>query len=282
MNHSYSAARLRSIALVVLAAGMLVLSIAGTAGAAPAAVPGAQTLPTATPAPPNPRPCIPRPPGPPPGAGQPVRGGVGPGIGNAIAHCPWSTIIGADVFVAGSTLELNHVGRNSVPGPNAGDTLIGIQVDINLFDSAGKLLPKPTFPRPIQICYAYSSDELALVGNDPARLVIQFYDTALAAWVVLPTTPDPAGGQICAQVTHLTLFTVAGKAGARPVPPAARPVAPVSLPNTAAAEPIVAPWLWALLALALGVGVALRLHQVQPTAQPVRVKAEDDQRPADG
>lgn len=277
MNHCQPAARLRSIVLVLLAAGVLMLGIAGTAGAAPASVPGAQTLPTATPAPSNPRPCVSGTPSTAPVIGQPVRIGSNPQNGDPTANCPWSLDFPPEVFADGRTIEMTLVDPNSAPPPNPGDVLLGFLIDIKLFDRNGNLVPNPTFSTPFTLCYAYTSNDLALVGNDPTRMVFQFYDITLARWVAIPTTLDPAGGQVCGQVGHLTLFAVAGKAGVRTAPPVAGPVQPgarpVSLPNTATPEaPLIAPWFWALLVLVLGAGVALRLQQARrATPQPAAV-----------
>jgi hypothetical protein len=91
------------------------------------------------------------------------------------------------------------------------------------------------------------------VGNNPAGLTIQFYDEVSAAWLTLPTVPNPAASRVCSTVNHLTMFAVAVH---QPVPAA--------LPNTGADEVQLGLWIWSAIAPALLAGLALLLLARRP------------------
>ena len=78
---------------------------------------------------------------------------------------------------------------------------LGHQVDITLTDGAGLALTQ--FDPPLKICFHYTATETAVVGDDPARLLIQTLQND--TWQQLDTNLE-ADQRTCAFVNHLTRF----------------------------------------------------------------------------
>jgi hypothetical protein len=197
-------------------------------------------------APPQPQPC-------PTGL---VRAAVGPGIALTLASCPWQVTVTGDDFMINGTLEIAPLAPATIPLPRAGETFIGPLADIRLLDTSGNLIAKPAFANPIEICYIYTPVELARIGSDPSRLIIEFFDSATSSWTALPTTLDVANSRVCAAVSHLTMFALAAPAPT----PTPQPV-PSELPRTGTpTAPTPGGWIALLIGAALAAGLALRLR----------------------
>lgn len=284
---------LRLAACALMAAAVLLLGSHGSAWATSSQSPGYQTVPTRTPGgAPNPtNTATPRPTSrprstrtptrtptstPAPGAAatptstpvpgsvtQPVTTPVGPGSDFTLGNGPWWVVVTGDDFAFGGRIEI-------APGPSGinpaiGQFIIGGAIAVNFYDSNGNLVEHPTFANPIVLCRAFTASELALVGNNRAQLSIQYFDTATSSWVLVPGAADATANQICVSLSHLTTFGLMGKVGSAANPPGnagQSPAIPASLPNTGGqSEPVVPAWLWAVIGLLIGAGVALAVRQ---------------------
>jgi hypothetical protein len=210
--------------------------------------PGASTVhcphgapPSTNPLPPSGQQCA---------AGSPQRGQIGPDINVTVVNCPWLVNVTSDDLAVAGALEIRPVQPSTIPPANPGDTLLGPLADIVLLDDSGNPVASPSFANPIEVCYIYGASELAVAGNDLARLTIQFYDLAARRWSAVPTTSDTGAGRVCAAVTHLTRFALTTRL---PVPS--------SLPNTGGAQTtLFSSWIWAVIVASLLAGGALVLR----------------------
>ena len=193
---------------------------------------------------------------------------VGPGAARVISDCPWWINVDADDFSDGGAIEIARVAPGAAPPPNGGDIFVGGLIEVTLFDKDGKPVLRPTFSRPIELCYQYSAEDAARAGG-ATNFSFQTFDTATSQWVVVSTSLDSINGVICAQLSHLSMFGLSAKSGARAAPEAvAAPIAPVAgaapanrpsvLPNTGlGAGEAIPVWMWIMIGIAFGIAGAL-------------------------
>ena len=161
--------------------------------------------------------------------------------------CPWLVVADGAAFTVDGTLQLQLAAADAVPRPNAGDTFIGTQADVTLFDSDGNPIAQPALTRSIEVCYRYTDAETAQAAGDPANFTLQSFSASSRAWTDLATSVDASNSRVCASPTHLSLFALATR------------LRPSMLPKTAASSgPAASMWFIAVIALALGLGLALR------------------------
>ncbi|MFN8500882.1 hypothetical protein [Kouleothrix sp.] len=251
-------------------------SVAGataTAGANATATAGANATATARAGGPTERPeptevrdderCPLRPDGPPAGSPRGIRQPVDGNSALVIVNCPWSIEIEAGDLGAPGTIEAKLINPGDSRGPNSGERFFGPHVELTLFDSNGNPIAAPTFKQPVQLCFSYTSADLAIIG-DPASFAVELFDPGKKQWERLPSTVDRTHNRVCTLLPHLSLYALA-----------ARVPQPSSLPNTSAESgPAVGTWVWVLLALALGTGASIRAHglrrELTEARQPVR------------
>jgi len=171
-------------------------------------------------------------------------------------------VLPANALSAAGTLVVRPVPADVAPPAGAGFALLGKTIEITLFDVQGNPIAHPSFANPIQVCFAYTADDLAKAGGTADALVVQFYDTSASKWVTLPTALDASSSRMCGSVTHFSLFSLAARSSApRALPPTSAADLPSSLPKTSASAATAVPaWIWAVSALALAVGGALTLR----------------------
>jgi hypothetical protein len=176
---------------------------------------------------------------------------------------PWedssvTTGEGSISLPAGATSEpgtLTALGINvtSLPGPG-GSAVLRVVMDVNFYDANGNLVAHPQFLRPVTICFNAPD-----AGDDTD---VEFLDESQtpAMWVSVPTTRS--NGQVCASVTHLTLFGVVAGANVPGALPRTGPAGnPASLPRTGEPEqPIMPMWLLALVGLVLISGMVVMMR----------------------
>jgi hypothetical protein len=117
-----------------------------------------------------------------------------------------------------------------------------------------------TDPNPVQVCFAYTDADLARVRNNPAALVIIYYDPATQQWTELSYTIDPVTKQICGTLLRSGIVDLVLRADqittlpntsgnmpdsaavpAAPAPVAPAPAAPVAVAAVPAAPAAAAP-----------------------------------------
>ncbi|MBI4670883.1 MAG: hypothetical protein HY741_04335 [Chloroflexi bacterium] len=59
---------------------------------------------------------------------------------------------------------------------------------------------------PVQYCFAYGPEQLALTNSQPEKMLVSFAD-ASGAWSVVIPTPDPAGARTCATTNQLAVWS---------------------------------------------------------------------------
>jgi CSLREA domain-containing protein len=91
---------------------------------------------------------------------------------------------------------------------------LGHSTDVTVKDAAGMVIT--SFARPIKVCFHYTQPELGAVGGDPASFLIQVFRDG--KWEALDTKPEGSLSHpgVCAPVSHLTLFALFARDGARP------------------------------------------------------------------
>lgn len=247
---------LRPLVLVLLIAGVLLLSLHNAAWATPAQRPleQASTVPPADdgddgdgdddddieggtadipaglqpgPAPqpepgeqPRPTPEVPVIPGPEEG----TRVDIPPDEGGAIDLFPWEVLITPDDFAQPVVVE---AGPGCTYAPNPGEEHSGPTLNVIIYDENGNQVSPDDFDGPIEIIYNLSPEELAAIENDPRRAIIQVYDEALGRWVDLPTIVNPDGSvSVIVNYTGCFALRLAGPEEF----PAVLPVTSVDLP----------------------------------------------------
>jgi hypothetical protein len=134
-----------------------------------------------------------------------------------------------------------------------------------LFDANGQPIASPAFVHPISLCFNYSADDLAILG-DPAAFAIEFFNTGTRQWDRLQSTLDSANSRVCTTLPHLSLYARAARV---PVPGA--------LPRTGTpGDPGLSIWVWALLALGLGLGLSIWARKSQRVVQPARLPEQQE------
>jgi hypothetical protein len=222
MNRSTFAHLARPAILALLVAAVLLLGAGPSAWATPAQAPTGQSVPTATPGGPT-IPEVTPPPSAGPGAIQQL---VGPGLAARLVTSAAMVTLPANAMSAPGTAEVAPVAADRLPPANDGYALLGKAIEITLFDMNGHPVDQPSFANPIQVCLAYSADDLAKAGGQVGNMIVQFYDTSTRKWVALPTAPDATGGMACAATNQLGVVALA-----------ARSATPDVLPQTGLASP---------------------------------------------
>lgn len=120
-----------------------------------------------------------------------------------------SVSIPAGALGGPGTLEIRPATVSEQKTAGAGTTLL-VQIEINMFDYLGKKMVAPTFAAPITVCFTPTAAQLALVGNDLSKLKVQTFNSSTNAWEDLPNR-RVVNGQVCGDVTHLTLFALAAR-----------------------------------------------------------------------
>jgi hypothetical protein len=205
----------------------------------------------------------------------PIREAVAPGTVAQLLACQWSLAISGDDLGIRGVIELTQVSPAVSNSANAGDTFFGQHVDLTLFDDQGRPITQPSFAKPVELCAIYTADDLVRVGS-PSRFVIQVFDPATSRWVALRTTPDPTNNRVCAQLPHFSRYALVARVQ-QPPPSSAQPPAniptrvpsagvqvaqPGNLPKTGGLANITVPaWLWLVIGLTVGSGLALVLRR---------------------
>lgn len=78
---------------------------------------------------------------------------------------------------------------------------------IRTYDYAGSAVT-PTFRYPVRLILTVSADELAASGNDPARLLLAWFDPAGNRWLPLVATYRVADNSLLVRVLHPGLFVL--------------------------------------------------------------------------
>src|SRR5262245_59580324 len=177
MQRSLLLQLVKPVAVIALVAIVVLLGVGSPAWATPAQNRRGQTVPTVTPG----RPSIPQvtPPAGAPAAGE-VRQSVAPGVAATVATNDGAVavVLPANSLIVPGTVGVRSVPADQLPTAGAGFALLGKAIEITLFDAQGNPIANPTFANPVQICFAFSADELAGVGGQSEALVVQFYDTS--------------------------------------------------------------------------------------------------------
>ncbi|MBX5476836.1 MAG: S8 family serine peptidase [Clostridia bacterium] len=123
-----------------------------------------------------------------------------------------TVVVPAGAAPDGSTITVSQLSPKDQPAPGAGMVMIdGQTYEIDVKDASGGAIH--AFDRPLHLSFAVDGSSLP-EGAELSDLQILYWDTDLKVWVPVPTTVDPVAGTVSADVTHLTVFTVAVASGA--------------------------------------------------------------------
>jgi hypothetical protein len=214
----------RPTLLLVLAAAVLSLGWLDAARARPGQHPAGQTIPSPSPLPTSPTAT--------PAAGLvPVGPASDLQLSAAGGDCiAWVTP--GDIAVDGA-LSLDPYPVADVPLPSPAYLYIR-SCELELFDASGQpITPLPfaglsdqqaaplPFAGPVDVCFPYNNEELALAQANMAVFTVLRFDAAPGVWAELPLRLDPAGQTACGATIWPGIFALA------------IPVAdPSNLPNT--------------------------------------------------
>jgi LPXTG-site transpeptidase (sortase) family protein len=128
--------------------------------------------------------------------------GVGSGGGTAI-RSPWSLTVPATTIPNGSLVNIVNLdtSRPAITSPlHELMRMVGISIE----SPSG---PLTAFTNPLQVCYHYSSSDLA-AGFVASSGVIGTSDSNGSNWTILQTSLNSGTHQICANASHLSYFEV--------------------------------------------------------------------------
>jgi hypothetical protein len=103
-----------------------------------------------------------------------------------------------------------------------------IVVSLNLFDRYGKIINKPTLARFLDICFLLGDDESAGFLNNRENYYIQYYEEKQNEnkWINLSYSIKSNNKQLCGEIDHLTLFSLAIKGKVEILTPTIKPYTP--------------------------------------------------------
>ncbi len=144
------------------------------------------------------------------------------------------------------TVRVRHEAEANVPPLPSGEVRLSAVARIDLLDDTSTVINRPNFDPPAVICYRPIPAQVTAAGGID-KILVKSFDSLDAQWQTLPSSVIE--GQICASVTHLSLFALTTTQSA-PVPAA--------LPNTAVADGLPTDLLMVLAALLCLGGLQLR------------------------
>jgi hypothetical protein len=121
------------------------------------------------------------------------------------------------------TVRVRHEAEANVPPLPSGEVRLSAVARIDLLDDTNTVINRPNFEPPAVICYRPIPEQVTAAGGI-GKILVKSFDSLDSQWKTLPSSVIE--GQVCASVTHLSLFALASVTGA---------VVPAALPNTSAA-----------------------------------------------
>jgi hypothetical protein len=94
----------------------------------------------------------------------------------------------------------------TVPSPPSGFSLGTTALNIEAFSESGLRVTK--LDSPIEMCLAFTDDELEATDDDTTRLYVGYYDRDHDLWNALESVPDPGSHRVCASTDHWSTWAV--------------------------------------------------------------------------
>jgi len=138
-------------------------------------------------------------------------------------------------------VRVRHEAEASVPSFPLGEVRLSAVARIDLLDDTNTVINRPNFDPPAVLCYRPIPAQVTAAGGLD-KILVKSFDSLDSQWQTLPSSVIE--GQICASVTHLSLFALTTTQSA---------LMPEALPNTGAADGLPTDLLLVLAAL-LGLG----------------------------
>ena len=127
-------------------------------------------------------------------------------------------------FAPGATGFLSYGPKSAAEAPAAPPARLAFGTalfELAMTDPSGTPVSDTQFHIPITSSIKYTDEDVRAAEGNPARLIIQKYDTVFRAWTPLYTIFDPVTNTVQAHVTRLSFFALMGQ----PQPPTPTPTA---------------------------------------------------------